>query len=94
MAGGHEAKILAVGLFRVGKTELTGEIPHLRLGHHPEWKAEPNELGAGRSEKEIALVAVGVGGAVKRPPPSSVVAADDIVACRESVGAEVFRGRE
>ena len=59
-----------------------------------EGKAKPNELGAGRSEKEIALVAVGVGGAVKRPPPSSVVAADDIVACRESVGAEVFRGRE
>ena len=65
-----------------------------RLRHRPQRKPEASELGAGGGEQEIALVAIRVGGPVERPSPALVVAADDIVAGRQQVGAEVVRGGE
>ena len=52
------------------------------------------ELLARGGEQEIALVAIGVGGAVERPPAPPVVAADDIMAGRQEIGAEVVRRLE
>ena len=53
-------------------------------------KAQQRELLAGGGEQEIALVALGIGGAVERAPARAVVARDDVMAGGEQVGAEVL----
>ncbi len=65
-----------------------------RLRHRPQGKAKARKLRPGGCEQKIALVAIRVGRAVKRSPPAPVVAADDIVAGRQEVGAEVVGGVE
>ena len=70
------------------------DLAHPRLGQRPQWKPEALKLRAGGSEQEIALVAIRVGRTEKRPPAAPVVTADDIVAGRQEVGAEVVGGGE
>ena len=57
-------------------------------------KSQARELGARGGEQEIALVALGIGRPVKRSPAAPVVAADDIMAGRQQIGAEVVGGVE
>ena len=94
MARRHEANVLAVGLFGDHKAIFARELADPRLRHRPQGKPEARKLRAGGGEQEIALVAIRVGRPVKRPPPALVVAADDIVAGRQEVGAEVVGGGE
>ena len=94
VAGGDEADVLAVGLVGDGEAEFVRERAHLRLRQAAEREAQHRELLARRREEEIALVALGIGGAVERPAALPVVVGDDIVAGRQHVGAEVLGGLE
>ena len=64
--GRHEADVLAVLLVGDGETEAPRQFARLRLGHIAQRKAQKIELLARGREQEIALVAIGVGGASKR----------------------------
>ena len=64
--GRHEADVLAVLLVGDVKAEAPRQFARLRLGHVAERKAQIIELLARGREQEIALVAIGVGGADQR----------------------------
>ena len=66
MARRNEADVLAVGLLGVEEAEPARQLAHLRLWHLAERKAQPLELRARGGEQEIALVALGIGGAIER----------------------------
>ena len=70
------------------------QLAHLRLGQAAEREAQHGELLARRGEQKIALVALGIGGAIKRAPARRVLARDDIVAGRQRVGAQIPGGFE
>ena len=61
--GRHEADVLAVLLVGDFEAEAPRQFARLRLGHVAERKAQIIELLARGREQEIALVAIGVGGA-------------------------------
>ena len=65
-----------------------------RLGHVAERKAQIVELLARGREQEIALVAIGIGGADQRPRSIGEPARGDIMAGRQRRGAELARGRQ
>ena len=65
-SGRHEADVLAVLLVGDRETEASRQFARLRLGHVAERKAQIVELLARGREQEIALVAIGVGGADQR----------------------------
>src|SRR6185437_7425108 len=64
-AARHEADILAVRLRRDRQGEARRESPRLRLAHGAEREAQEIELPPRRREEEVALVALGIGGAVQ-----------------------------
>src|SRR5204863_9690912 len=79
-AGGDEADVLAVLLLRDGKTEAARKLARLRLGHVAQRKGQELELLPGGGKQEIALVAVGVAGAIKRPAPTGQPPRRDVMA--------------
>ncbi len=81
-------------LSATSEPELARERAHLRLRQAAERKAQAPQLLARGGEQEIALVALGIGGAIERLPALAVVAADDIMAGGQQVGAEVGGGFE
>ena len=87
----HKADVLAVGLVGVREAKFARQLPHPRLRHFAKRKPQARQLRARGGEQEIALVAIGVGGPVERPPAPPVVAADDIMSRRQEIGAEVVR---
>ena len=90
MAGRHEADVLAVGLVGDVEAELARQRAHLAaLASSPSGKRRQRKLLARGGEQEIALVAIGVGGAIERPAAAAVVARDDVMAGRQDVGAEI-----
>ena len=65
-----------------------------RLGQGAEREAQHRQLLAGRREQEIALIAIGIGRAVERPPALAIVGVDDVMAGRQQIGAEILGGLE
>ena len=92
--GRHEADVLAVVLVGHGKTETPRQLAGLRLGHVAERKAQIIELLAGGRKQEIALVAVGIGGAEQCPRALGHAVRGDIMSGRKRGGAELARGLE
>ena len=88
-AGRHEADVLAVGLFGHGKPQLVGERAHVGLAHAAEREPQVAQLLGRGGEQEIALVALGVGGA-RELRAASALAALDVVPGRQHVGAEIL----
>src|SRR5205085_5223942 len=86
-SGGHEADVLAVLLVGDVKTKAPRQFARLRLGQVAQWKAQIVELLARGREQEIALVAIGVGGAKKRTRSVASAARCDIVTGGERHGA-------
>src|SRR5260221_14190391 len=64
-ARGHEADVLAVGLGGDRQGEARGESARLGLAHAAQGEAQEGELLPRRREEEIALIALGIGGAVQ-----------------------------
>ena len=93
-ARGDEADVLAVGLVGDGQTKLAGEVPHGALGAIAQRKAQQFQLLAGGREEEIALVPVGVGGAVEGASAMAVVARAYIMTGRQHMGAKIAGGVE
>jgi hypothetical protein len=93
-AGRHEADILAVLLVGDGKAKAPRQFARLRLGHVAERKAQIVELLARGREQEIALIAIGVGGADQRARSIAEAARGDIMSGRKCRGAELARGRQ
>ena len=91
--GRHEADVLAVLLVRDLEAEAPRQFARLRLGHVAERKAQIIELLARGREQEIALVAIGVGGADQRARSVAEPARGDIMSGRQRRGAELARGR-
>ena len=58
----------------LGEAKFAGEVAHGALGAVAQGKAQQVQLLAGGGEKEIALVPVGVGGAVEGAPAMPVIA--------------------
>src|SRR5450755_4352942 len=92
--GRHEADILAVLLVRHAQAETPRQFARLRLGHVAERKAQKIELLARGREQEIALVAIGIGGADQRPRSIAQAARGYIMSGRQRRGAEFARGLE
>ena len=92
--GRHEADVLAVLLVGDLETEAPRQFARLRLGHVAERKAQIVELLARGREQEIALVAIGIGGADQRARSVGEAARGDIMSGRERRGAEFARGRQ
>ena len=92
--GRHETDVLAVLLVGDLEAEAPRQFARLRLGHVAERKAQIVELLARGGEQEIALVAIGVGGANQRARPVAAAARRDIVTGGECGGAELARGRQ
>ncbi len=90
--GRHEADVLAVVLVGDLEAEAARELAHLGLRSVAERKAQIVELVARGREQEIALVAIGVGGAEQRPRSVGKTARGDIMAGGERRGAELARG--
>src|SRR5205085_5088613 len=90
--GGDEADVLAVLLLRDGKTEAARKLARLRFGHVAQRKAQELELLPGGGKQEIALVAVGVAGAIKRPVPTGQAPGRDIMGGGQHLGSEVAGG--
>ena len=82
-SGRHEADILAVLLVGNRQSEAARQFAGLRLGHVAQRKAQIIELFARGREQEIALVAIGVGGADQRPRSVGHAARCDIMAGSE-----------
>ena len=86
----HEADVLAVGLFCNGEAKLVRECAHLGLAHARRGETTGSSSCARRGgEQEIALVALGIGGA-RKLRPARALAPLDVVARRQRVGAEVL----
>lgn len=64
-ACGNKADILAVGLFCNRQSKLTGESTNVGLLQMTQGEPQEAELLAGRGKEKVALVALGIGGAVK-----------------------------
>ncbi len=90
----HEADVLAVGLLGDGQIELARKLAHLRLRHAaerepqasaaaPAWWQTGNSSGRGRHRRRAPS-----------PGPLRAVAALDVVARRQHVGAELLGGVE
>ena len=79
----HEADVLAVLLVGDFKTEATRQFARLRLGHVAQRKAQEIELFARGGEQEIALVAIGIGGAHQRARSVGEAARRDIMSGRQ-----------
>ena len=94
MSRRHEADVLAVGLLGIRQAKLTRQFAHPRFRHASQREPQARELRARCREQEVALVALGVGRPVKRPPAASVVTADNVVASRQQIGAKVIGGVE
>ena len=62
----HEADVLAVRLVGDRQAEAARQVARLRLGPIAERKAQEIELRARGGEQEIALVALGLAGAIER----------------------------
>ncbi len=88
-AVGDEADVLAVGLVGDPEAELRGERAGLRLVDVAEREAQQVELLLRRGIEEIALVAAGIGRAEQTPAAIGEFAADDIMAGRQRIGAEL-----
>src|SRR3954454_5148360 len=91
-AGRHEANILAVLLIRDRQIEAPCQFSRLRFGQVAQRKAQIVELFARGREQEVALVAIGVGGADQRTPSVGRAARRDIMPGRERGGTEFARG--
>ena len=74
--------------------EAPRQFARLRLGHVAERKAQKVELLAGGREQEIALVAIGVGGADQRARSIGEAARGDVMTGGKRRGAEFARGRQ
>ena len=74
--------------------EAPRELAHLGLGHVAERKAQIIELLARGREQEIALVAIGIGGANQRARSVGEATRGDIMAGGERLRAELARRRE
>jgi hypothetical protein len=94
MSARHEADVLAVLLVGNRKPEPARQLARFRLGAIAERKAQQVELLARCAEQEIALVAFGLTGAVQRPAAIRQRPRSDIMAGRQSLGAEFARGIE
>ena len=91
-SGRHEADVLAVLLVGDVEAEAPRQFAGLRLGHVAERKAQIIELLARGREQEIALVAIGIGGADQRARSVAEPARGDIMSGRQRRGAEFARG--
>ena len=94
MSRRHEADVLAVGLLGIRQAKFARQFAHPRLRHASQREPQARELRARGGEQEIALVAIRVGRPVKRSSAAPVVAADDIMAGRQQIGAEIVGGVE
>ena len=92
--GRHKADVLAVLLVGDFKTEAPRQFARLRLGHVAERKAQVIELLARGREQEIALVAIGIGGAHQRARSVAKAARGDIMSGRQRLRAKLARGRQ
>src|SRR5581483_2378482 len=89
----NEADVLAVRLVGHRQRKPPGQHPHLRLAIAAERKAEPGELLARGGEQEVALVALGVAGAIELGPRRPL-AQGDVVPGGERIGLELARRLE
>ena len=88
MARRDETDVLAVRLVRDLEREFPCERANSVLGQGAEREAQHRQLLAGRREQKIALIAIGIGRAVERPPALAIVGVDDVMAGRQQIGAE------
>ena len=93
-AGRHEADVLAVMLVGDVEAEAARQLAHLGLGHVAERKADEVELLARGRKQEIALVAIGIGGAMQRARSVGEATRRHVMAGRERLRAELARGRQ
>src|SRR5215472_7939013 len=93
-AGRHEADVLAVVLFRNGKTETARQLARLRLGQVAEREAQQLELLPRGGKQEIALVALGVARAIERAVALGQPSGGDVMAGGQHARAELARGRQ
>src|SRR5690606_38416474 len=87
---GHEADVLAVLLGRDGEAQLLGDGADLRLRQAAQRKAQIVDLLLRGGEEEIALVAVGIDGAVERAM-RAIGPRAYVMAGRQRVGAKLAR---
>ena len=90
-AGGHEADVLAVGLFGIHQAEFMSQLADFRLGHAAEGKPQLLQLFAGGCKQEIALVARCIDRAAQLGTVGAVGALD-IMARRERGGPKILGG--
>ncbi len=84
----YEADVLAVLLVGHREAQFFGNSTGFRLGHAAEREAQIVDLLLRGGEKEIALVLVGIDRTIEGAVRAIGMAAD-IVACRQSIGAEI-----
>src|SRR5690242_11972143 len=93
-AVGHKTDVLAVLLVSDAKPEPARQFARLRLGAIAQGEAQQIELLACRREQEIALIALGLSGAVKRPPAVGQPARGDVMAGRQYRGPKLARSHQ
>ena len=76
-----------------GRVEPACQLAHLRLRHAAEREPQVAQLLGRRGEQEVALIAIGIDGACHLGTVGAV-AALDVVAGRQHVGAELLGGVE
>ena len=88
----HEADVLAVGLVGDRQAEFAGQRARLALVALAERKAQPRQLLRRGGVQKIALVALGIGGAIERAPSIRQRPARHVMSRRQRRGAEIPRG--
>src|SRR5215472_4527026 len=90
----HETDVLAVLFVGDREAEAAGQIAGLRFRAIAQWKTQQIELRARRREQEIALIALGLAGAVERAAPVGQPARRHIVAGCQYCSAEFARSHQ
>ena len=92
MPTGHEADVLAVMLFRDRQTETPRQLARLRLGLVTKRKTQMFELGLGRCEQEVALVALRLARPKQRAPAAGKRTRGDVMTGRKHARAKIASG--
>ena len=93
-AAWHKTDVLAVLLVGDRKPEAARQFAGLGFAAIAEREAQQIELRARGGKQEIALVALGLAGAVKRAPAVGQATRGDVMAGRQYCGAELARGHQ
>src|SRR5213082_2270032 len=93
-AAWHKTDVLAVLLVGDRKPEAARQFAGLGFAAIAEREAQQIELRARGGKQEIALVALGLAGAVKRAPAVGQATRGDVMAGRQYCGGELARGHQ